>query len=261
MKKYGDFHVHSTYCDGKSTLRETVVEALYRNLPALGFSGHGYTPFPSSYCMTKAGQEAYKKEVRALAQEYRDRLPIFLGIEQDLLGGPLPDRDDYDYVIGSVHYWVRGSERFDVDGPLDRVQETVDRLFGGDFIAAAEEYYENVAKIGILRPSVVGHFDLITKHNEGYRLFDEEDPRYVRAARRCIDALLPLGIPFEINTGAMSRGYRTSPYPAPHLREYILEKGGRFVINGDTHDAQNLCFAFDEWLPRLEAQPDEFWPR
>lgn len=261
MMKYGDFHVHSTYCDGKSTLRETVEAAIAMGLPALGFSGHGYTPFPSHYCMTKEGQEAYKKEVRALEEEYRDRLPIFLGIEQDLLGGALPDREEFDYVIGSVHYWVRGEERFDVDGALDKVQETVDRLFGGDWIAAAEEYYENVSKIGILRPSVVGHFDLITKHNEGYRLFDETDPRYVAAAKRCIDALLPLGIPFEINTGAISRGYRTSPYPAPHLREYIREKGGTFVINGDTHHKDNLCCAYDEWLPKLGVEPEVFLPK
>ena len=258
--KYGDFHVHSTYCDGKSTLRETVEAAIAKGLPALGFSGHGYTPFPSHYCMTKEGQEAYKKEVRALAREYADRIPIYLGIEQDLLGGALPDREEFDYVIGSVHYWVRGEERFDVDGALPQVQATVDRIFGGDWIAAAEEYYENVAKIAVLAPSVIGHFDLITKHNEGYCLFDETDPRYVAAAKKCIDALLPLGIPFEINTGAISRGYRKSPYPAPHLREYIRERGGTFTINGDTHHKDNLCFAFEEWLPKLEVEPLVFVP-
>ena len=49
--KYGDFHVHSTYCDGKSTLRETVEAAIAKGLPALGFSGHGYTHFDLRYCM------------------------------------------------------------------------------------------------------------------------------------------------------------------------------------------------------------------
>ena len=33
MMKYGDFHVHSTYCDGKSTLRETVEAAIAKGLP------------------------------------------------------------------------------------------------------------------------------------------------------------------------------------------------------------------------------------
>ena len=257
---YSNYHTHTTFCDGKDTPEQLIERALELGCPEIGFSGHSYTPFDESWCMSREETQAYRECITRLKEKYRGRIKILLGIEQDLLGGALPDREEFDYVIGSVHYWVRGEERFDVDGALPQVQATVDRIFGGDWIAAAEEYYENVAKIAVLAPSVIGHFDLITKHNEGYCLFDETDPRYVAAAKKCIDALLPLGIPFEINTGAISRGYRKSPYPAPHLREYIRERGGTFTINGDTHHKDNLCFAFEEWLPKLEVEPLVFVP-
>ena len=98
-----------------------------------------------------------------------------------------------------------------------------------------------------LKPDIVGHIDLITKFIEQDALFDPNHPRYLAAAYRAVDALLPTGALFEINTGALSRGYRTTPYPAEPILAYIRERGGRVILTGDTHRAENLCYRFDEW--------------
>ena len=50
----------------------------------------------------------------------------------------------------------------------------------------------------------MGHFDLLTKFNEGDRLFDAGAPRYLDAAMGALDTLLKEDVLFEINTGAMS---------------------------------------------------------
>ena len=47
-----DLHIHSTYCDGKSTLRESVDSAIEKGFATIGFSGHSYTFFDESYCMS-----------------------------------------------------------------------------------------------------------------------------------------------------------------------------------------------------------------
>lgn len=60
----------------------------------------------------------------------------------------------------------------------------------------------------------IGHFDLLTKFNEGYKHFDETKDAYLEPAITAMHKLAALGIPFEINTGAMSRGYRSAPYPS-----------------------------------------------
>ena len=60
---------------------------------------------------------------------------------------------------------------------------------------------------------IVGHFDLLTKFNERRCFFDEESPAYRRAALRAMEALVAAGKIFEVNTGAISRGYRSTPYP------------------------------------------------
>ena len=59
--------------------------------------------------------------------------------------------------------------------------------------------------------------------------------------------LLPSGVPFEINTGAMSRGWRTSPYPAKPIRDYIRAHGGRLILSSDSHKADTLLYAFDQY--------------
>ena len=57
---------------------------------------------------------------------------------------------------------------------------------------------------------------------------------------------------FEINTGAISRGYRTQPYPSADIRSYIKAKGGTFILSGDSHSADTLCFQFDRWNSELD---------
>ncbi|MBQ7974646.1 MAG: hypothetical protein IJ300_03045 [Clostridia bacterium] len=47
-----NLHTHSLYCDGKNTLEELTEAAIERGFSSIGFSGHCYTPFDSSYCMS-----------------------------------------------------------------------------------------------------------------------------------------------------------------------------------------------------------------
>ena len=109
----------------------------------------------------------------------------------------------------------------------------------------AEDYFRSVAGIGRLRPHVIGHFDLIAKCNQDGCLFDESSPRYLAAAKAAVDALLPLEIPFEINTGAIARGYRDIAYPAPEILSYIAKKGGKVLLTSDAHSPEHLCYRFD----------------
>ena len=92
----------------------------------------------------------------------------------------------------------------------------------------------------------MGHFDLITKFNEGDSLFDTGHPRYVSAALEALDRLAQHGVILEINTGAMSRGYRSTPYPAPALLRAMRERDLPICITSDCHDRANLLFAFPQ---------------
>ena len=77
--------------------------------------------------------------------------------------------------------------------------------------------------------------------------FDTNHPRYIKAWQKAADELLKTGKPFEVNTGAISRGYRTAPYPAKEIRNYIREHGGKLIMSSDAHAKENIAFRFDEW--------------
>ena len=79
-----DFHVHSTYCDGKSTLEETVLAAIEKGIRHLGFSGHSYTPFDEGYCMSPSDTKRYVAEIKTLKEKYKDKIKIYCGIEKDV---------------------------------------------------------------------------------------------------------------------------------------------------------------------------------
>lgn len=241
-----NFHTHSTFSDGTNTPEEMVQTAISLGMTALGFSDH--SPIGKE-CVGTTGmafekEAAYRQEILRLKEAYADQLPIYLGIEQDSNSPHTPY--PYDYTIGSIHgIWAEGQYRA-VDCNEQTMLETVQKFFGGDHYAYAEQYFRAVAETANkFDPTFFGHIDLVAKYNEGGKHFDESHPRYRKAALEAVEALLPTGKPFEINTGAISRRARITPYPAPFILKEIHALGGKIILSGDSHSAQSLLCAYD----------------
>ena len=240
----GDYHVHSTFSDGKDSLEAMAAEAYTQGMTAIGFSDHGYAPYDSACCIRQEAIPAYREACRRLRVRYAGRMAVYCGIEQDLFSDE--PTDSFDYVIGAVHYLKIRGEYLGVDWK----RSTLDRaafLMGGDMLSVAEEYFRLVSQV-VERTGcqLIAHFDLISKLNQREHLFDENDPRYVAAWKQAADELLKTGVPFEINTGAVYRGYKTEAYPAPPIRRYLSEHGARFVLSSDSHQRQSLRYGFGE---------------
>lgn len=238
-----NFHTHTNYCDGKDSPEELVKAALQKGFFALGFSSHSYTDMDKSFAMSASQAQNYRAEIAALKEKYRGKIELYCGIEQDYFSDE--PTDCYDYVIGSVHYVLKNGEFIAVDDTAEIVKNAVDRLYGGDFDALAEDYFALVAKVAEKTGAdIIGHFDLVSKYSEknGYG----ETPRFLVAAERAVKALIPCGLPFEINTGAMARGVRSVPYPSPEILKIIKKHGGEIMLSSDCHDKNYLDFAFDK---------------
>ena len=241
-----DLHVHTTFSDGKSTPEEVVRSAIEKGIALLGFSDHSYTAFDERYCIPKDQLSAYRAAISGLKAQYEGQIRILCGIEQDFWSDEPPE--GYDYVIGSVHYIKIRGHYLPVDESREALLDAVSRHFGGDIYALIDAYYRTVAQVVEKTGcQIIGHFDLISKFNEGGDLFDDTHPRYIAAWQSAADRLLETGVPFEINTGAISRGYRTAPYPAAPIREYLHSRGAKFLLSSDSHHADTLCFEFDRW--------------
>lgn len=244
-----NLHTHSTYVDGKNTLEEMVLKAIEKQFTILGFSEHAYIP-GDDCCMTVESTQSYIKEVRSLQKKYAGSLSICLGLEQDMRCRD-PHPKVYDYVIGSKHFLEYEGEHLAVDSDVDTLQEIL-RWYDGSFLRMAKAYYSDVARMKDWQEvDIVGHLDLIMKYNEDESFFPFNDPRYISLATDCIDALSHKI--FEVNTGAIARGYRTMPYPEMHLLAYMKEKGVIICLNSDCHDAGYLDCAFDRSLQLIQS--------
>ncbi len=234
-----DYHVHSNLADGKDDPETVAITAVKKGFSILGFSEHCPMTDGRDWGMKQSRLDEYCRKVQALKAQHSHCMEILLGIEQDY-HAPKAE-GNFDYVIGSVHGFDCGDRIQDVDETLPLLEKVIAEQFGGDAYAMVEHYYEMVGDVwNKTRCDIIGHLDLITKWQEQKVLFDESHPRYVNAARAAIDRLIPSGALFEINAGAIGRGYRTDPYPAIPLLKYIREKGGEIILNGDTHDARKL---------------------
>lgn len=241
-----DLHVHTCYCDGKDEPEDMVLEAIRLGMTTLGFSSHAWAECCEGWCMSRENTEKYILRIKELQEKYRDRIRILLGTEWDYFSEG--DRSRYDYIIDSVHVIPYGNEYVPVDESAEVLRSAADRLCGGDMMPLVRKYYELVGSIAD-RPDrgIIGHFDLITKFIEKADLFSTDDPGYRRAWQAAADKLLAAGCTFEINTGAISRGYRTSPYPSSEILDYLKSHGASLVLNSDAHSKENLMYSFEQY--------------
>ena len=246
---FTDLHTHTCFCDGKNTPEEMVLSAIEKGLKTLGLCVHAYIP-DADYCVSLEGAEEFKRQVNALKEKYKDKITLLCGVETDYFSNM--SLSGFDYVIGSVHYFGVDGKIYDVDHSSEMFVKIVNEVFGGDYYSAVENYYSFVGDvIEKTNADIIGHFDLITKFNQDNKLFSTSHPRYISAVDKALKKLVKSGKPFEINTGAISRGYRKEPYPSQEIIDKIKNMGGKFILSSDSHNAQKIAYQFDVWQKLL----------
>ncbi len=245
--KFSNLHQHSTFSDGKNTMEEVVLSAIERGMESIGFSDHSYTKTDSRYCMALDKYSNYLKEIDRLKEKYKDKIQIFKGIEIDGLSND--NKEDFDYVIASVHYLCKDGKFYSIDGSLERHYNCLNECCGGDKIKFAKDYYDSLIKhVKNLKPDIVGHVDLITK----FGLYDTDNLEYREVAKNAVKEIIKYCRVFELNTGAISRKVRTLPYPEKYLLEEIYKLGGEIVLSSDSHAADTVDFYFNECIGILK---------
>ena len=242
-----DLHIHSTFSDGKNTPEEIIKAAIDKDFDEIGFSDHSYIEAEKGYCLDRGKTEEYISEIFNLKEKYNNKISVLCGIEQDFYS-PFPADKRFDYIIGSVHYVKINEDLIAVDISPEILTDAAKKYFNGDMLKLAQLYYDTVSRVVLkTNADIIGHFDLISKFNEKYNLFDESSPRYISAWKKAADVLLQTAKPFEINTGAISRGYRTAPYPSLEIKKYIANRGGKFILSSDSHSVNSL-FSDEEYF-------------
>ena len=240
-----NLHTHTVFDDGKNTPAEMAQAALDAGLASLGFSGHSTLPWENDWCLTPERVPDYLAAVEETKRAFAGRLTVFSGLEWDAASEQ--DVRGFDYIIGSVHHVLSGDSVLSVDESPEITRTAIERFYHSDALALAEAYFASVQALADAPfVDIVGHFDLITKYDEKHGFFDAALPRYRDAAMSALEALVRTDKIFEVNTGAIANGWRTTPYPALPLLHELKARGARVTVSADAHSTAGVVCAFPE---------------
>jgi len=236
-------HVHTQFCDGKSTAEDMVLSALDHGFSSIGFSSHAKQHFDPPAAMSVESEAAYIAEINRLRDIYGSRIRIWLGTELDFFS--CADTCKFEYFLGAVHYMPTKDGFSAVDSSFEDTKKLIDTHYRGDGVAMACDYYKLYAAcIRARRPAIAAHIDLVRKYNKNGLLFDESSSLYKQAALDALTAVKESGAILEVNTGAMARIHTLTPYPDTFLLQQWHDMDGEVILGSDCHNAPDIMAAY-----------------
>jgi histidinol-phosphatase (PHP family) len=230
-----DYHMHSSYSDGRSAPEDYISPAISAGLSEIGFSEH-LSLFNNSdgLNMNPAIIPTYISHLQDL-QKSTKGIIIKIGLEVDYFEGKEEEIKSYlnslplDYILGSVHYL--GEKTVDV-GPEFYEGKSIDRLF--------EDYFESVVTAvssGLF--DIIAHCDLIRIY--GYKPSSNLEPLYRKLAK----AMKKHNVAFEVNTNGRNRPLADF-YPDRQFLYVFRDENVPVCVNSDAHMPSRVGQYFDE---------------
>lgn len=244
MKNKWNLHTHSTYCDGKNTLKENIEKAISLNFLDIGFSSHSHTGIDDEDCELSLSQtNSYFSELTKLKKEYKGKINIFSGLEIDYVYPIL--FKECDYHIGSIHFFKTTEGIFGIDNDKEMLKRGIEILGGWkNFLI---QYFSDMIDFATNNKyDITGHFDLYTKFENRGISIDLDKKIYEDLALNTIEEIVKKDKIIEVNTGAISRGYKNTTYPAPFILKRMQELNSKIILSSDAHNCMNLDCNFNE---------------
>ncbi len=190
-------------------------------------------------------------ECRRLQKKYRSKIEIFAAMEIETYTGYqefipfLINTYRPDYIVGSVHFvddmgFDYSREQYDI------AVETV----GGKDELYCRYFDQQYTMIQLLKPAVVGHFDLV-------RIFDADykrrllHPEIMARIKRNLDLIKDLDLIMDFNLRALFKG-ADEPYISRVILEMARDLEIAVVPGDDSHGLGNVANSMESGIAILE---------
>ena len=244
-----NYHIHSIYCDGRDDLESIVIEAIHRGLKAIGFSSHCPMPVDNNYTMKYEKLAQYCQEVRILKSKYSKLIQIYLGLEIDYIenvispASPIVLFQQLDFTIGTVHFlWGKdGNKVYQLNGNTDAFLKTVKEGFHSNPASLIRAYFAAIRRmVESSKPTIVGHFDLIKVHNNGYVVFDADTEFYQSEVENTLHVIKANNSILEVNTRGFYKGLSNEFSPSEAILRKALDLNIPITVNTDAHRKEEI---------------------
>lgn len=254
-----NYHTHSLYCDGKSTLEEQVREAEKQGLRQLGFSSHAPVPFENNFAISEEKLPEYVLEIDGLKD--KTFVTLLKSLECDFIPGMTMDFSErqsangLDYIIGGVHLVKppHADGLWFIDGPKQEIYDDGLRdLFGNNIKLAVTTFWEQTFEmLETQKMDIIAHFDKIKMHNRN-RFFTEDEHWYKILADKAIQLIKQHDVIIEVNTRGLYKKRSDSFYPSTELLMKARKADIPVLISSDAHKAEELTLFVPEALVELQ---------
>ncbi len=230
-----DYHIHTTYSDGKEDPEACIAAAVKKGLREVGFSDH-ITPLDEKqkWCMDYDMLPGYAEHILRLKKEHPE-IEIRLGIELDYVPGKekltekIINGFPFDFIIGSVHYM--GNDTVDL-GPEFYIGKNISMIYENYFNMVCE-----AASTGFF--DIIGHPDLVRIHS----FLPDNDISHLYTMMAASFEIYDIA--FEVNTNGRNKPLHDF-YPDRRYLTFFAEHGVPVCVNSDAHSPERIGQFFDE---------------
>jgi len=193
---------------------------------------------------------SYMAECRRLQEKYRDQIELFAAMEIETYSGyeefvpALLARFKPDYIVGSVHFV--NDINFDYSKTMyDRAADSAGGL-DDLYLRYFDLQYDMIKR---LKPSVVGHFDLIRIFDPDYRARLAK-PKMIEVMRRNLSLVKELDLVLDFNLRALHKG-AAEPYITDSILEMVKELDIAIAPGDDSHGLSTVGNYFNQGVSIL----------
>jgi histidinol-phosphatase (PHP family) len=195
---------------------------------------------------------SYMVECRRLQDEYRSQIQLYAALEIETYSGYeefvpyLMERFEPDYIVGSVHHVN--------DIGFDYSQDFYDRAAAsaGGVDLLYQKYFDlQYEMISLLRPEVVGHFDLIRIFDQDYRDRIVQEQVMVKVKRN-LELIKDYDLILDFNLRSLHKG-ALEPYVCAPILDMVRDYEIKIVPGDDSHGVSSVGNYFDQGVELLRA--------
>ncbi len=260
-----DYHVHTEFSDDSDYAMEQVIkDAITMRLDEICFTDHvdygvkkdwdepggmiyrkGGVGEPDKMPVANVDYPVYYETFKDLSALYNKDITLKLGLEFGMQAHTIDQyeklfaRYPFDFIILSVHE-VEDKEFWNQEFQQGRTQQEYNEYYYKELLYLVKNYHNY---------SVLGHMDLITRHDKaGTYPFEKLKPLLTEILRTVIAD----GKGIEINTSSQRYGL-TDLTPSRDILKLYRELGGRILtIGSDSHKPEHLGAFIDETKQELK---------
>lgn len=249
IDRKSDFHIHTEFSDGSGSVDDIAQAAIEKGLRQITITDHMPLPFATRYAVAEDCLERYRMEITEVQARYAGVLQINMGLEIEFISDHRSwifslVNQGWDYLIASVHHLPGKDSLHLVNGTREEFDELLQKLdFDGKTLC--ERYYLTLQEAVLTGWfDIVGHLDVIKKHNSGGTFFKEDSPWYRSLVLETLDIIKAQNMMLEVNTGGFNQP-SAQQYPSSWIIREAVNRNIGMVLSSDSHTPDSLGQHFD----------------